>query len=248
MKHEFIRTASHSYMTVKEIDLKYDEWKMQMLTGNRIPGLLNMKALSENGKQEYWYDITGLAPVRLSGSKVDWEMLGRIVRNICDVKLALEQYLLDADDLVYDEKYIFQDRKTNQYRFCYIPGLMEQQKNGLLTLMENVLECLDHNDPRTVRAGYEIYESCAAGEAGVEKLMGCITEHTSLPRFDGRRGSGQTLLRAQKGPFGQTDIFDFDAEAVTREPMQVREAYAWSAETRPHRAKSLFSVLNKEEK
>lgn len=177
MQFEYTRTASHSYMIVKDADYQHAGYVMQMLVNNRIPGLLELKKLSENGVSEYWFDITGLQPFecRNVNGKVGWENLCMVIRNICDVKMSLEKYLLDADDLIYDGKHIFQDRKTEKLKFCYVPGFSEVQKNGLLVLMEGLLEHLDHNDPKTVKAGYELYEACAAGEAGVGKLMACIS-------------------------------------------------------------------------
>lgn len=226
MKYEYARTASCSYMVVREAEFSYADYQIKMLTCNRIPGLLDIKVIMENGKPEYWYDITGLQPFagKAGQDKVTWDMLCMLIRNICDMKMALEKYLLDADDLVYRENYLFRDRKTEKLMFCYVPGLKGEQENGLLTMMEGILERLDHSDPRTVRAAYEIYEACASGEAGVEKLMQCISQATPGPM-----------------PGAQSALpIHFPPEPEIPKPMQVREEAVFPMPSEKQRGRMPF--------
>ncbi|MBQ7447212.1 MAG: FHA domain-containing protein [Eubacterium sp.] len=244
MDFKYTRTASCSYMTLKDAGYTYEPYKMQMLLNNKIPGLLDMKVISENGISEYWYDITGLQPLDFltEKGKIGWEQLCMIIRGICDVKLTLEKYLLDADDLIYDSKRFFRDRKTEKLLFCYVPGLKGQQTNGMLSLLETILERLDHNDPRVVRAGYELYESCAEGEAGVEKMLQCLQSQetrTSLPIIP---ETGHIYPeRAENGPNLFTD-------PVKKPVMQVREEMAWPVSEESHKSKKPFTGRRKRKK
>ena len=244
MDFKYTRTASCSYMTVKDAGYACEPYKVQMLLNNKIPGLLDMKVISENGVSEYWYDITGLQPLDFltAKRKIGWEELCMLVRNICDVRLTLEKYLLDADDLIYDSKQFFQDRRTGKLLFCYVPGLREQQTNGMLKLFETILERMDHNDPRTVRAGYELYEACAAGEAGIEEMMQCLV----LPEEKAMRPKKPESSQAypEMPESGLRQFHDLPGGTA----MQVREEMAWPVHEESHKPKKTFASRRKRKK
>lgn len=244
MDFKYTRTASSSYMTLKDAEYTYEPYKMQMLLNNKIPGLLDMKVISENGVSEYWYDITGLQPLDFFAEKgkISWEQLCMIIRSICDMKLTLERYLLDADDLIYDSNQFFRDRRTEKILFCYVPGYGKQQTNGMLRLLETILERMDHNDPRTVRAGYELYESCAAGEAGVEEMLRCLRLQETKASISEKTGIGKT---DQEAPESSFDLF---SDAVRKPAMQVREEMVWPISEEPQKPKKTFVGRRKRKK
>ena len=244
MDFKYTRTASSSYMTLKDVGYTYEPYKLQMLLNNKIPGLLDMKVISENGISEYWYDITGLQPLDFltEKGKISWDRLCMIIRSICDVKLTLEKYLLDADDLIYDCKCFFQDRRTEKLLFCYVPGLTDQQTNGMLKLLETILERIDHNDPRTVRAGYELYEACAAGEAGVERMLQCLRLQETKASAPENPETGKT---DPKIPESSADLF---SDAVKKPAMQVREEMIWPVSEESHKPKKSFVGRRKRKK
>ena len=60
MRIEYLRTANHSYMIVKEADYIFEHYEVQMILHNEIMSLLDMRIIVGDGQVEYWYDVTGM--------------------------------------------------------------------------------------------------------------------------------------------------------------------------------------------
>ena len=60
MKIEYLRTARHSYMIIREADYVFENYEVQMILHNDISSLLSMKIIAGDGRVEYWYDVTGM--------------------------------------------------------------------------------------------------------------------------------------------------------------------------------------------
>ncbi len=159
-------------MIVREMDFEAPEYEIKMLRYNRIPKLLDLQVIEENEKKEYWYEITGLQSLsaQMELYPMNFLKLRELAESICDLKEGLERYFLEEENVWYSPELIFQDRRTRQFRYCYIPG-SHTSKEGLKTLMEDVLNHLDHSDPQAVKAAYDIYERAATGNLGIRDLM-----------------------------------------------------------------------------
>ncbi len=178
MRIAYSRTAAHSYMIVRDLDFQAPDYELKMMRYNHIPKLLDLQIIEDNGNTEYWYEITGLQSLssQMELYPVNYLKLRELTENICDLKENLERYFLDEDNLWYSPEMVFQDRRSRQFLYCYIPG-SHASRDGLKALMEEVLNHLDHSDPQAVKAAYEIYDRAAAGNLGIRDLMrGILTD------------------------------------------------------------------------
>ena len=178
MKLDYMRTAARSYMIVKDFSFPYEEFELQMLLNNHIPGLLELQVICGNGSFEYWYDVTGMISMELLlGTEAPGrEALAGYIRQICDARMMLEKYFLDANDLIYQPSMLYQDKTSGKLQFCCIPGYHSEQENGLKSFMEEILKYADHSDPQAVRCMYDVYEQCTNPAVRMEDLLALVSD------------------------------------------------------------------------
>ncbi len=176
MKTEFLRTAKKSYMIVKEADYPFEQYELKMIQHNEISCLLQFQVIISDGEVEYWYDVTGMQSLE---KQYSFDMVGQVqlqilLQNLIEMKSAMEEYLLDDGNICFSTSFIYYDRFSEKLRFCYIPGLKEQQDSGLRGLFEEILQQLNHADPVAVRMGYDMYERCVQSEFVISDCVECL--------------------------------------------------------------------------
>ena len=176
MKIEYERTAAKSYMVIRDAIFPHERYEQMMQVKNRIPSLLPIEVIAENGEDVYWYEITGLVSldVIMSMEELNFGWVQAIVQGVCDLKMNLERYLLEETDICFDTEAILVDRAEKKLSFCMIPGYKGQAHDGLSLLFEEVLAHLDHLDMQAVQSAYAIYDKSLAGSIGIPELMQCL--------------------------------------------------------------------------
>lgn len=183
MKIEYQRTASNSYMIVRNPDCSYENYELQMALRNHITGLLPLQVIEENGQTDYWYDITGmqsLDAITRQGAAVGRDMTVFLFRKICDVRISMEEYMLDVRDLSFDMEHIFMDRTEKKAAFCYIPGFRQKQTNGIRGLLEDILQHLNHSDQNLIRLVYRLYEKSALEDMGTDDMIRALADYQKI--------------------------------------------------------------------
>ena len=142
MKTEYLRTASNSYMIIKDAEYLFEPYELQMVLRNKIEHLLSMQIMISDGKTEYWYDVTGMQSLaqKLTMQTAGGALVRKAAEEICGMKTELEEYLLQDIDIVYDPEMIFMDRKETSIKFCYIPGFGTEKRGGVKGLLEKFLQ------------------------------------------------------------------------------------------------------------
>lgn len=176
MKTEYLRTASNSYMIIKDAEYLFEPYELQMVLRNKMEHLLSMQIMISDGKTEYWYDVTGMQSLaqKLTMQTAGGTLVRKVAEEICGLKTELEEYLLQDTDIVYDPEMIFMDRKETSVKFCYIPGLGTAKKGGVKGLLEKFLQRLDHSDAAAVRLAYGLYERCETDDLTLRDYYDCL--------------------------------------------------------------------------
>lgn len=176
MKTEYLRTASNSYMIIKDVEYLFEPYELQMVLRNKMEHLLSMQIMISDGKTEYWYDVTGMQSLaqKLTMQTVGGTLVRKVAEEICGLKTELEEYLLQDTDIVYDPEMIFMDRKETSVKFCYIPGFGTAKKGGVKSLLEKFLQRLDHSDAAAVRLAYGLYERCETDDLTLRDYYDCL--------------------------------------------------------------------------
>ncbi len=176
MKTEYLRTASNSYMIIKDAEYLFESYELQMVLRNKMEHLLSMQVMISDGKTEYWYDVTGMQSLaqKLTMQAAGGILVRKVAEEICGLKTELEEYLLQDMDIVYDPEMIFMDRKEASVKFCYIPGFRVEKKGGVRSLLEKFLQRLDHSDAAAVRLAYGLYERCKTDDLTLRDYYDCL--------------------------------------------------------------------------
>ena len=176
MKTEYLRTASNSYMIIKDAEYLFEPYELQMVLRNKMEHLLSMQIMISDGKTEYWYDVTGMQSLaqKLTMQTAGGTLVRKVAEEICGLKTELEEYLLQDTDIVYDPEMIFMDRKETSVKFCYIPGFGTAKKGGVKSLLEKFLQRLDHSDAAAVRLAYGLYERCETDDLMLRDYYDCL--------------------------------------------------------------------------
>lgn len=176
MKTEYLRTASNSYMIIKDAEYLFEPYELQMVLRNKMEHLLSMQIMISDGKTEYWYDVTGMQSLaqKLTMQTAGGTLVRKVAEEICGLKTELEEYLLQDTDIVYDPEMIFMDRKETSVKFCYIPGFGTAKKGGVKGLLEKFLQRLDHSDAAAVRLAYGLYERCETDDLMLRDYYDCL--------------------------------------------------------------------------
>lgn len=176
MKTEYLRTASNSYMIIKDAEYLFEPYELQMVLRNKMEHLLSMQIMISDGKTEYWYDVTGMQSLaqKLTMQTAGGALVRKAAEEICGMKTELEEYLLQDIDIVYDPEMIFMDRKETSIKFCYIPGFGTEKRGGVKCLLEKFLQRLDHSDAAAVRLAYGLYERCETDDLTLRDYYDCL--------------------------------------------------------------------------
>ena len=160
MKIEYIRNMQSGYMRL-ELTKPLSKTEEEMLTHNRIEGLLPLRWQQENDKYLLRYDITGKQALdaMVENTLVDEIMLRNLLIGIYVVVKQLEKYLLSQDGLLLSPEVIFWDYKTETMHFCYLPEIEGTLQTQLVKLMEYMLAKTDHKNVAAVQLAYGVYEA-----------------------------------------------------------------------------------------
>lgn len=176
MKTEYLRTAKHSYMIIREADFVFENYEVQMILHNEISTLLSMQVIVEDGQVAYWYEVSGMQSLeqQYTMTPIDEGRLRTLLVSLCDMKMQMENYMLDDTNIDFSPSMIFYDKNSGQIRFCYIPGYSQMASGGIRGLLEEVLQHLNHMDAGAVRMAYEMYESCVQSDFLVSDCKRCL--------------------------------------------------------------------------
>ncbi len=158
------------------IDFKIeDDFRVQMMTENEIPGLLPLSVRMIDGEKRAYYDITDKISFtrKMTGKEADYNDLKKLATSMLCVCDNLSEYLLDESNLIIEPDLIFSDVKSGEYEYIYIPAKTEYSdgpRDDLMELMNFLITCLSSDDPDAVKAGYAMYELASSGSVSLKSL------------------------------------------------------------------------------
>lgn len=105
-------------------------YRYRMLAANQIPGLLGCSLRFIDGDSCLYYEITSkqnLADL-YENSVIPGAVLKKLLSEMTDTEKSLEEYLLNAEDLILNPHYIYRDSSADRWDFIYCPD--EKLRNG----------------------------------------------------------------------------------------------------------------------
>ena len=172
MKIEYIRNMQFGYMRIA-IAEPLSRIEEEMLSHNKIEGILPIRWQKENEKYLLRYDITGkqALDVVLENEPLEETLLRDLLAGICAVVKQLEKHLLLPEGILLRPETIFKDIKTGQLYFCYYPNETESIQIRFRKLMEYMLAKTNHRNQKAVELSYGIYEEALKEEFVLQDIQ-----------------------------------------------------------------------------
>ena len=150
-------------------------YQTRILLENQMPGLLPCKHQKIDGKEHFYYEITGCQTLYhlFENRKFSRKNLETLFLAVVRMMESLDQYLMSRDCLLLNPAYIYQNLDTEDYLFMWFPLGEECADKEFQNLTEYILPRIDHQDEAAVTMGYSVYKE--AVEIGLKTER--IKEH-----------------------------------------------------------------------
>ena len=155
---EYINDGNYNYLRINCGEERNNSYSFKMITENTIKGLLPIRKRFVNGNTYLYYEIQSKQALyyRYETREINYEDLKNIFYHLCLLGEELEKYLLDINDIDFDEKFIYQNIETGETFFLFYPE--KEKKQNFAVFMEYVVKKINHKDARAVQISYQLYD------------------------------------------------------------------------------------------
>ena len=171
MQTEYKRNLQNNYLIIKVEEEAEESYCLQMAEMNTIPGLLAFHSMRMDGRLQIQYEITSKQSLeQLYGKKqMSGEQINKILTEMADMLEAVQGYLLNPAQILFDPKYIYMCAEKRTLQFCYLPE--KEPKDTIQILAEFLLKHLDHEDFQAVELGYQFYQCVQEENFSLKKIL-----------------------------------------------------------------------------
>ena len=155
---EYISDGNYNYLRINCGEERKNSYSFKMITENTIKGLLPCRIRFVNGDTYLYYEIQSKQALyyRYEIREIDYEALKNIFFHLCFLGEEMEKYLLDINDIDFDERYIYQNIETGETYFLLYPD--KEQKRSFSVFMEYIVKRINHTDAKAVQVSYQLYD------------------------------------------------------------------------------------------
>ena len=182
MNISFRKNLNKNYMVIEKVsDFSENNFQVQMLLQNEIPTLLKFSFEIINGKAELFYDISSrqVFDRQFEISKMTFENLRTFCFSVRTLVRALDEYLLDSNNIMLKKECIFTDPEAKNYYFCYHPYYRGDILAELRELFNHILQIIDYEDEKAVRLAYEIHSKIQTDNFVLTDIMNVLQQDFS---------------------------------------------------------------------
>ena len=150
-----------------------DPYAVRVLEENRIPGILEMKMISVDQKDEFHFVVTGYQPLTRLWDKqqISISDVYLVLNGIYRIAKTLEDYLIDASHIVLKPEFIFVKKDVSDIHVCCHPGYNGDFYAQIRELAQYFITKMDHSDREGARRAYEIYRITGEDFFNFEELL-----------------------------------------------------------------------------
>lgn len=173
MEIRYKRDLNSNYMILKEDHPAGEDYRVRMITENRIYGFLPCVIQRHEQHTEYYYEITGRQSMELlyERRKLNFAQLKGLLLELLRVLEAAQEYLLDPDHLLLSPDSIYLNVRSEKLYLCYYPACGKAVRESFLSLAEYLLGKLDRSDTEGIEFGYELYQSALESNFSLVELL-----------------------------------------------------------------------------
>ncbi|MCR5837237.1 MAG: FHA domain-containing protein [Lachnospiraceae bacterium] len=163
---------NNKYLVIK-IGAGSDSYELKMLEHNKVDMICPMSVREINDEMFVYYDISGKVSLesRVENEKLTLDLIEKLVAEIKKLKEQLYQYMIDADRIMIDPKYIYFEKADNKFQYCCNFDKQEGGVASLRQLANFFIENADHSDRETVIMAYGLQQYVNSNEdITIEKI------------------------------------------------------------------------------
>ncbi len=176
MNAEYKRDLQNNYLILEAPKAEEDDYRLRMAEQNQVSGLLPFHSARKNGVLYLHYEITSKQTLEsiFEKRKMGYEDIFFLLAGIRDVLEAMQKYLLDPAQLVFDPEYLYVEPDRRRVQLCYLPG--SEGSCPIIRLAEFILKKLDHREQQAVALGYGFYQKAMEDNFSLQKTLKEILE------------------------------------------------------------------------
>lgn len=190
MEISYRRELEHNYLILEQENYE-ENYQTEMITKNKIPGLLECRLSRLNQRASLCYEITSKQNLRLvlERKRLSEYELRSLLEGIRTAARSCGEYLLEPRFLILDPEFLYLDPDEWNFLFCFFP--QEEEGYSLFSLAEYLLDHLDRQDPGAVTLGYEFYREAGEENPSLDRLLEKHTEEYTCEKIRGKEDSVQ---------------------------------------------------------
>lgn len=175
MEVSYKKDGNQNIMIIKDTEIDENDYKIQMVINNRIPGIVPINIEIVNNRKEIHYEITSRVSMSnmFAGKKMAGKELYCFIKEVRALSDTLKEYLIDLGNIILDFEFIFFNRQTGKYEFCYIPYNEKRIHQNIRELFDKMLQYIDYNDKEAVLIGYGIQQITVHDDFTVMDIVNC---------------------------------------------------------------------------
>ena len=172
MNVRYRRESNHSYL-IRDAGDEYDDQR-KMVMENRIEGLIRMDIRRLNGKEEFYYDITGKQSLQniFLKRQMTYEDIRGVLCSVYHLNEELKRYLVQLESILFEPEFCFYNPDTGRAEWIF----GEAQEENYLMLAEFILEHADHEDKKGVDVGYKFYKLVKEENFVIDRIITYMDE------------------------------------------------------------------------
>lgn len=157
---QYKRDLNHNYLILPLEEGAAASYQLQMITKNKIEGLLACRMkMAEEGAACY-YEISSKQSLRhiFMTSEMNYRELKNLLTGIYMILQRMENYLLDSKCLVLEPEYVYMDTEQGKVWLTYLPGYEDGSFSGIKHMAEFILSKVNHKDEAAAELAYYLYQ------------------------------------------------------------------------------------------
>lgn len=171
MEKYYQTDLNKAYLIISGEEYPAEDYQMQIIRDNPIPGLVEMEVRFVDNVQKYYYDVSGKTSLQqvFERKKPGYEEIKKLLESLLCLIYTLKKYMLSSDCILLDESTIFYDREKPF--FCYCPTENVNLSERFHILTEMLVREVDYRDEKGVHLAYVMHKATMEDNYSLEQIM-----------------------------------------------------------------------------
>lgn len=178
-----------------------EAYELKLLQKIQVPGLTAFYSTEADMETKYVYRLNKYTALEywIKEQPLDADMIRRILRSVIRVMESVDEYLLDPDNLVLEDTYIFLNEQDYYASFVYLPGYKVPFWEQMRLFSEKWLNEVAYEEKEAVFLVYQFYKKVHEPHCVLEVFREMLDEGDldQETEADMEKGAGQEDVRVE---------------------------------------------------